>query len=77
MGYGILFGGAIDNGTAELKKASGSTTFFNLNFGLGPLDLLAGYRMWDTTHKYQFPGNPELEKKLKYNEIGVGVGFGF
>ena len=51
VGYGIVTGGGVSNGT--LDSSSGSTTFFNLNFGLGPVDLLAGYRMWDATHKVQ------------------------
>ena len=71
VGYGIVTGGGVSNGT--LDSSSGSTTFFNLNFGLGPVDLLAGYRMWDATHKFK----NSSETKLKYNEIGLGVGFGF
>ena len=71
VGYGVVTGGGVSNGT--LDSSSGSTTFFNLNFGLGPVDLLAGYRMWDATHKRKSGS----ESKLKYNEIGVGVGFGF
>ena len=71
VGYGIVTGGGVSSGT--LDSSSGSTTFFNLNFGLGPVDLLAGYRMWDATHKRKSGS----ENKLKYNEIGLGVGFGF
>ena len=71
VGYGVVTGGGVSNGT--LDSSSGSTTFFNLNFGLGPVDLLAGYRMWDATHKFK----NSSETKLKYNEIGLGVGFGF
>ena len=71
VGYGIVTGGGVSSGT--LDSSSGSTTFFNLNFGLGPVDLLAGYRMWDATHKFK----NSSEAKLKYNEIGLGVGFGF
>ena len=71
VGYGVVTGGGVSSGT--LDSSSGSTTFFNLNFGLGPVDLLAGYRMWDATHKFK----NSSEAKLKYNEIGLGVGFGF
>ena len=71
VGYGVVTGGGVSSGT--LDSSSGSTTFFNLNFGLGPVDLLAGYRMWDATHKFK----NSSETKLKYNEIGLGVGFGF
>ena len=77
VGYGTIIGGALALGNAESKGISGSTTFFNLNFGLGPVDLLAGYRMWDSTHKYKYPSYSEAEAKLKYNEIGIGFGFGF
>ena len=71
VGYGTVIGGDTSSGT--LDSSSGSTTFFNLNFGLGPVDFLAGYRMWDAEHKWKSGGT----SKLKYNEIGVGVGFGF
>ncbi len=76
VGYGVLIGGDLVGVTGtKIDGVSGSTTFFNLNFGLGPVDLLAGYRMWDTTHKYK--GTFNGESKLKYNEIGIGVGLGF
>ncbi len=76
VGYGVLIGGDLQGVTGtKTDGVSGSTTFFNLNFGLGPVDLLAGYRMWDTKHKYK--GTYNGESALKYNEIGLGVGFGF
>ena len=51
--------------------------FFNLNFGLGPVDLLAGYRTLEATHKVKYSNGATSDSKLSYNEIGVGVGFGF
>ena len=76
VGYGVLIGGDLVGVTGtEIDGVSGSTTFFNINFGLGPVDLLAGYRMWDTSHKYK--GGNTGERKNKYNEIGIGVGLGF
>ena len=62
---------------AELDSASGSTMFFNLNFGLGPVDLLLGYRTWDAKHKAKYSSGATSESELKYSEIGAGVGFGF
>ena len=62
---------------AELDSASGSTMFFNLNFGLGPVDLLLGYRTWDAKHKVKYSNGGTGEAGLKYSEIGAGVGFGF
>ena len=78
VGYGVIIGGEVGGLTGiEADGISGSTTFFNLNFGLGPVDLLAGYRMWDTKHKYKWSGGSTGERENKYNEIGLGVGFGF
>ena len=54
VGYGSVIGGDISldtNPNASLDSSSGSTMFFNLNFGLGPVDLLLGYRTWEPTHK--------------------------
>ena len=79
VGYGSVMGGSISLDSApnaSLDSASGSTMFFNLNFGLGPVDLLIGYRTWESTHKVKY-SNGSAEPKLQYNEIGAGVGFGF
>ena len=72
VGIGTVIGGSVPK-SQNLDKASGSTTFFNFNFGIGPIDLLLGYRMWDVVQKRK----SGLENELKYNEVGVGVGFGF
>ena len=80
VGYGIVIGGDISldtNPNASLDSASGSTMFFNLNFGLGPIDLLLGYRTWEPTHKIKPANSAAFDQELKYNEIGLGVGFGF
>ena len=71
VGYGTIIGGALALGNAESKGISGSTTFFNLNFGLGPVDLLAGYRMWDSTHKYKYPSYSEAEDALSLSTVLV------
>ena len=80
VGYGMVMSGDIVFDccpNAELDSASGSTMFFNLNFGLGPVDLLLGYRTWDAKHKAKFSNGATSESELKYAEIGAGVGFGF
>ena len=35
---------------------TGTTSFINLNFGIGPMDLLVGYRMWNTKFKEKWVG---------------------
>ena len=35
---------------------TGTTSFINLNFGIGPIDLLVGYRMWNTKFKEKYVG---------------------
>ena len=80
VGYGSIIGGDISmdsNPNASLDSSSGSTMFFNLNFGLGPVDLLLGYRTWEPTHKIKTASGYTFDQELKYNEIGLGVGFGF
>ena len=80
VGYGMVMSGDIVFDccpNAELDSASGSTMFFNLNFGLGPVDLLLGYRTWDAKHKAKYSNGATSESELKYSEIGGGVGFGF
>ena len=46
VGYGTILSRDANSGTIDLS--SRSTSFFNLYFGLGPVDFLAGYRKWDT-----------------------------
>ena len=72
VGVGPVIGGSVPE-NQNLDSASGSTTFLNLNFGLGPLDLLLGYRMWDVVQKRKSGS----KNKLIYNEVGLGVGIGF
>jgi len=35
---------------------TGTTSFINFNFGIGPIDLLVGYRMWNTKFKHKLVG---------------------
>ena len=81
LGYGTVIGGSYSNSTTsgiELDSASGSTTFLDLNFGIGPIDLLVGYRMWDVTHSLKWSTyNLNIDSKGKWSEMTVGVGVGF
>ena len=97
VGYGPVIGGAVETKarlvqdsnvfefTQSLENVSGSTSFLNLGFDVGPLELIAGYRMWDTKYKIKtdvaLNGSPidssTEEETFKWNEMTVGVGFGF
>ena len=80
---------------------TGTTSFINFNFGIGPIDLLVGYRMWNTKFKHKLVGTQKITqtvtpdiglnssttesvnqsgdetKKMDFNQITVGIGFGF
>ena len=97
VGYGPVIGGALEGKYAAVsggnvigmsmsaESISGSTSFLNLGFDIGPLELIAGYRMWDTKIKIKqdvtFNGSPysssSEDSTGKWNEMTVGVGFGF
>ena len=80
---------------------TGTTSFINFDFGIGPVDLLIGYRMWNTKFKHKLVGTqkhtqtvtPDIglnssttesvnqsgdeTKKMDFNQITAGIGFGF
>ena len=72
---------------------TGTTSFINFNFGIGPIDLLVGYRMWNTKFKPKLVGTytvtqsgstdtvsidqPQDEANMDFNQITAGIGFGF
>ena len=72
---------------------TGTTSFINFNFGIGPIDLLVGYRMWNTKFKSKLVGTytvtqsgstatvsidqPQDEANMDFNQITAGIGFGF
>ena len=72
---------------------TGTTSFINFNFGIGPVDLLLGYRMWNTKFKPKLVGTytvtqsgstdtvsidqPQDEANMDFNQITAGIGFGF
>jgi hypothetical protein len=97
VGYGPVIGGEMEgkystvSGSTAIEMSmsaesmSGSTSFLNLGFDVGPLELIAGYRMWDTKIKIKtdvtLNGSPysssSEDSTGKWNEMTVGVGFGF
>jgi|GEM_PF-682443 len=97
VGYGPVIGGEMEgkystvSGSTAIEMSqsaesmSGSTSFLNLGFDVGPLELIAGYRMWDTKIKIKtdvtLNGSPYSSSSEditgKWNEMTVGVGFGF
>ena len=97
VGYGPVIGGALEGKYAAVsgssvigmsmsaESISGSTSFLNLGFDVGPLELIAGYRMWDTKLKLKtdvtvngsLVDSQSEDGNLKWNEMTVGVGFGF
>ena len=85
-------------GVADAKHkldgaVTGTTSFINFNFGIGPIDLLVGYRMWNTKFKHKLVGTytvtqsgsttivsvdqPGAESNMDFNQITAGIGFGF
>ena len=79
LGVGTVISGALEGDTGETKleldgSTSGSTNFINLDFGVGPIELLVGYRMWDIKQKDKTTG---LDVESKWNEITAGLGIGF
>lgn len=98
VGVGTVIGGeATGSKTMTLfdlefsgDTASGSTSFLNFGFGLGPMELIAGYRIWDVKYANNvvtFTGKGALsgqsatremgDTEIKYNEMTIGVGIGF
>ena len=75
----------------ELDSISGTTSFVNFGYGIGPVDLLIGYRMWNVKYKTKYTASLSYldlintsgsGKNTKENEIslaavtaGIGIGF--
>ena len=70
-------------------KHAGTTSFLNLAIDVGPVEVIGGYRMWDTESsdtdqimKIPAFGQSQSSKSTdkftnKYNELTVGVGIKF
>ena len=72
----------------ELDSISGTTSFVNFGYGIGPVDLLIGYRKWNVKYKtkwtksvyYQGDTTSTSGKNTDENEMslaGVTAGIGF
>ena len=55
-GYTRTTTNVVDAKTELDGSMTGTTSFINLNFGIGPMDLLVGYRMWNTKFKTKLVG---------------------
>ena len=70
-------------------KQSGTTSFLNLAIDVGPVELIVGYRMWDTKIEsldaitkipaISYSQSSTMTEKIdnKYNELTAGVGIKF
>ena len=64
-------------------KHAGTTSFLNLAIDVGPVEVIGGYRMWDTEtsgadYVQSSQSSEDTNKwKNKYNELTVGVGIKF
>ncbi len=101
VGVGSVIGGYGDNSFEFLSggnqvyadqtggKHSGTTSFLNLAIDVGPVELIVGYRMWDTQitgldqimriPAFSMTQTSTTTEKMdnKYNELTAGVGIKF
>ncbi len=74
----------------ELDSISGTTSFVNFAYGIGPVDLLIGYRMWNVKYKTKYTksvyylgdttsssGKNTDEHEMSLAAVTAGIGFGF
>ena len=74
----------------ELDSISGTTSFVNFGYGIGPVDLLIGYRMWNVKYKTKYTksvtylgdttsssGKNTDEHEMSLAAVTAGIGFGF
>ena len=74
----------------ELDSISGTTSFVNFGYGIGPVDLLIGYRKWNVKYKTKWTksvyylgdttltsGKNTEENELSVGAVTAGIGFGF
>ena len=74
----------------ELDSISGTTSFVNFGYGIGPVDLLIGYRMWNVKYKTKYTytlsylgeydsgsGKNTGENEMSLAAVTAGIGFGF
>ena len=74
----------------ELDSISGTTSFVNFGYGIGPVDLLIGYRKWNVKYKTKWTksvyylgdttstsGKNTDENEMSLAGVTAGIGFGF
>ena len=74
----------------ELDSISGTTSFVNFGYGIGPVDLLIGYRKWNVKYKTKYTksvtylgdttsssGKDTDEHEMSLAAVTAGIGFGF
>jgi hypothetical protein len=74
----------------ELDSISGTTSFVNFGYGIGPVDLLIGYRMWDVKYKTKYTytlsylgeyasgsGKNTEENEISIAAVTAGIGISF
>ena len=74
----------------ELDSISGTTSFVNFGYGIGPVDLLIGYRMWNVKYKTKYTssrtylgatesgsGKDTKENEISAAAVTAGIGFSF
>ena len=74
----------------ELDSISGTTSFVNFGYGIGPVDLLIGYRKWNVKYKTKYTytlsylgeyasgsGKNTKENEISIGAVTAGIGFGF
>ena len=74
----------------ELDSISGTTSFVNFGYGIGPVDLLIGYRKWNVKYKTKYTksvyylgettltsGKNTGENEISVGAVTAGIGFGF
>ena len=83
VGVGNVIGG-------EVYGYHGTTSFVNFGYGIGPVDLLIGYRMWNVKYKTKYTksvtylgdttsssGKNTDEHEMSLAAVTAGIGFGF
>ena len=74
----------------ELDSISGTTSFVNFGYGIGPVDLLIGYRKWNVKYKTKYTksvyylgdttlssGKNTDEAEMSLAAVTAGIGFSF
>ena len=74
----------------ELDSISGTTSFVNFGYGIGPVDLLIGYRKWNVKYKTKWTksvyylgdttltsGKNTDENEMSLAGVTAGIGFSF